>query len=60
MFARYLGANTTNNKGQVFEEIAGNNCVDFRGNAIPLENLSAGVRPICDTYNAANLAADFS
>ncbi|PMO73208.1 zinc-dependent metalloprotease [Vibrio splendidus] len=59
MFARYLGANTTNNKGQVFEEIAGNNCVDFRGNAIPLDNLSAGVRPICDTYNAANLAADF-
>lgn len=59
MFARYIGADTTNNNGQVFEEIAGNNCVDWRGNPIDLDSLSPAVRPICDTYNAANLAADF-
>ncbi|HDM8130538.1 TPA: zinc-dependent metalloprotease [Vibrio harveyi] len=59
VFARYIGANTTNNKGQVFEEIAENNCLDWRGNPKPLDSMSAGLRPICDTYNAANLAADF-
>ncbi|MDN3685733.1 hypothetical protein QW180_27855 [Vibrio sinaloensis] len=59
MFARYIGADTTNNSGQVFEEIAENNCVDWRGNAIDLDLLSPAVRPICDTYNAANIAADF-
>ncbi|MEF1184521.1 zinc-dependent metalloprotease [Vibrio sinaloensis] len=59
MFARYLGADTTNNNGLVFEEIAGNNCVDWRGNPVDLDTLSPAVRPICDTYHAANLAADF-
>ncbi|MEZ9392417.1 zinc-dependent metalloprotease [Vibrio splendidus] len=59
VFARYIGADTTNNKGQVFEEIAENNCLDWRGNPVPLDNMSAGLRPICDTYNAANMAADF-
>ncbi|EGA68872.1 hypothetical protein VISI1226_11102 [Vibrio sinaloensis DSM 21326] len=58
MFARYIGADTVNNRGAVFKEIAETNCL-IGNTPIPLEQLSSSLRPICDTYNAATLAADF-
>lgn len=58
-FARYIGAETTNNKGQVFEEIAEANCLDWRGNPLSMDGMSPSLHSICDTYNAANLAVDF-
>ncbi len=61
MFARYIGADTTNNHGAVFTELAqkNGNCVDGSLNPLDPNDVSAGLRPICDTYKAANLAADF-